>query len=84
MALYAAAGLDTSESGTHIYRISGATALFNAGGTETIIRTMGRWSSDLYRLYVRACFEQCCKWSARVGSTKFSATAGVYDEVDSY
>jgi hypothetical protein len=35
-------------------RIGGATALFAAGANETVIRTMGRWSSDLHRLYVRA------------------------------
>ena len=27
-----------------------------AGADPLVIRTMGRWSSDCYRLYVRACF----------------------------
>jgi len=82
--IYHVAGMSVEESGTHIYRISGATALFRAGASDTIIRTMGRWSSDLYRLYVRACFEQCSAWSAKAGSTTFTPSAVVYDEVDSY
>ena len=82
--IYQAAGLPLDQCGTHILRISGATALFAAGGSDTIVRTMGRWSSDLYRLYVRACFEQCTSWSAKAGSTAFSPTAVVYDEVDDY
>lgn len=82
--IYGHAGLDPSKSGTHVLRISGATALFAGGGSDTIVRTMGRWSSDVYRLYVRACFDQCCTWSAKAGSTSFLATAAVYDEVDEY
>lgn len=82
--LYVLAGMDPNSAGTHIFRISGATALFADGGSDTIIRTMGRWSSDLYRLYVRACFEQCQTWSARIGSASFSPTAVIIDEVDDY
>ena len=43
---------------------------------------MGRWSSDLHRLYVRACFEQCVDWTRRAGSTQVSDLAGTFDEVD--
>ena len=82
--IYQVAGIPLDECGTHIMRISGATALFAAGGSDTIVRTMGRWSSDLYRLYVRACYEQCTAWSSKMGSTTFSPTAVVYDEVDDY
>ena len=56
-ALMHAIGEDPSQFGTHSYRIGGATALFAAGADPTVIRTMGRWSSDCYRLYVRACHE---------------------------
>ena len=70
---------------THSLRIGGATALFAAGANETIIRTMGRWSSDIYRLYTRACFEQCCEWTRKAGSQSFSDMSGLaYDEVDDY
>ena len=70
--------------GTHSYRIGGATALFSAGANETVIRTMGRWSSDLHRLYVRACYEQCVEWSRRAGSAQVSELSGDFDEVDYY
>ena len=82
--IYAIAGLDPEQSGTHILRISGATALFQGGATDTVIRTSGRWSSDLYRLYVRCCYQQCVAWTAKAGSTTFTPTAAVYDEVDDY
>ena len=66
-------------------RIGGATALFAAGANETVIRTMGRWSSDMHRLYVRACFEQCCEWTRRAGTQSVSDLAGMpFDEVDDY
>ena len=70
---------------THSLRIGGATALFAQGANETVIRTMGRWSSDLHRLYVRACFEQCCAWTKKAGSTSSKAVAGTeFAEVDDY
>ena len=77
-------GEDPDEFGTHSFRITGATALFAAGATETVIRTLGRWSSDLYRLYVRACFEQSIEWTRKAGSTKVSDVAASFDEVDDY
>ena len=75
---------DPSQFGTHSLRIGGATALFAAGADETTIRTMGRWSSDCYRLYVRACFESTLKWSRLAGSAQVSDLAGEFDEVDFY
>ena len=77
-------GEDPSFFGTHSYRIGGATALFAAGANETVIRTMGRWSSDLHRLYVRACFDQCCEWTRLAGSATVSEVSGTFDEVDYY
>ena len=83
--LMAAVGeTDPTQFGTHSLRIGGATALFAAGADETVIRTMGRWSSDCYRLYVRACFESTLKWSRLAGSTQVSDLAGEFDEVDFY
>ena len=70
--------------GAHSYRIGGATALFAAGADATVIRTMERWSSDIYRLYVRACFGQTLDWSRRAGSQRVSDVAQEFDEVDSY
>lgn len=82
--LMTAVGEDPSQFSTHSYRIGGATALYAAGANETVIRTMGRWSSDMHRLYVRACFEQCVDWTKKAGSTKVSDLCGTFDEVDFY
>ena len=82
--LMLAIGENPSEFGTHSYRIGGATALFAAGADPTVIRTMGRWSSDIYQLYVRACFERCCEWTRRAGSTVVTDVTRSFDEVDYY
>jgi hypothetical protein len=82
--LAAAVGLPPMEFGTHSYRIAGATALFAQGADPTVIRTMGRWSSDIYRLYVRACFDRCCDWSAQAGSCAVTDSVVDFDEVDDY
>ena len=82
--MMAGEGEDPSEFGTHSLRIGGATALFAAGADETVIRTMGRWSSDCYRLYVRACYEATLKWTTLAGSTQVHDLAGQFDEVDFY
>jgi hypothetical protein len=52
----------------------------------TVIRTMGRWSSDIYNLYVRASFERCVEWTRRAGSATVTDVAQVYefDEVEHY
>ena len=34
---------------------------------------MGRWSSDIHRLYVRACRNQCLAWSRSAGSAVYEA-----------
>ena len=82
--LMRAIGEDPSQFGTHSFRIGGATALFAAGADETVIRTMGRWNSDIHQLYVRACFERCCEWTRRAGSTVVTDVARVFDEVADY
>jgi len=74
-----AIGEDPAEFGAHSLRIGGATALFAAGADPIHIRTMGRWSSDCYRLYVRACFEQTMAWTRRLGSQKVHDIQGTYE-----
>ena len=82
--IVAVCGEDPTHFGTHSLRIGGATSLFAAGADMTVVRTMGRWSSDVYQLYVRACFERCCDWTRRAGSTPFTDVEGCIDEVDYY
>ena len=73
-----ALGLDPELYGAHSLRIGGATALFAAGADPIHIRTMGRWSSDCYRLYVRSCFEQTLAWTAKIGSQDVHDVQGTY------
>ena len=80
----AAIGEDPLEFGTHSMRIGGATALFAQGADPTVIKTMGRWSSDCYKLYVRACHERCNEWTRRMGSAVVTDVVVEYDEVDYY
>lgn len=81
----AAAGENPDDYGTHSFRIGGATALFAKDANETVIRTMGRWSSDMHRLYTRACFEHVCEWTKRAGSADVTTLEGFeFTEVDDY
>ena len=86
--LMVAIGEEPAEFGAHSLRIGGATALFAAGADPIHIKTMGRWSSDCWRLYVRACFEQTVQWTRRLGSQQVHDVQGSYEmlaqEVDEY
>ena len=55
-----------------------------ANKTPSSCKTMGRWSSDCWRLYVRACFEQTVAWTRRAGSQEVHDLQGtlVGAEVD--
>ena len=56
------------EAKTHSLRIGGATALYDAGCPEMVIRIAGRWSSDCYMLYVRNAQNQMAEWIKRMSS----------------
>jgi hypothetical protein len=53
----------------HSLRIGGATALLKAGCPPAVIQALGRWSSEIYRLYTRACFEDGLKWAREMADT---------------
>ena len=58
----------------HSFRIAGATLLFAAGVTAEEIKTMGRWASDVYRIYCRLSKERLLDLSKRMSnasSTQF-------------
>ena len=53
-----ALGDGASGFGGRSLRIGGATDLHALGVPATTIQLMGRWSSDVYRVYTRVCFDQ--------------------------
>ena len=54
----------------HSFRIGGATALFAAGVTAEEIQAMGRWFSDVYRIYCRLSKERLLDLSSRLSNSK--------------
>ena len=54
----------------HCFRIGGATALFAAGVTAKEIQAMGRWFSDVYRIYCRLSKERLLNLSSRMSNSK--------------
>ena len=49
----------------------GATAALAAGIQPTLIRVLGRWSSDIYEIYCRLSLEAAAGMGALIGSTPF-------------
>ena len=76
----------------HSFRIGGATALFSQGVTAEEIKTMGRWASDVYRIYCRLSKERLLELSHRMSNSRstqflngvdgFFRTAGSASELD--
>ena len=77
-------GEEPSEYGSHSARIGGATALFKSGRGELDIRTMGRWDSEIYRIYVHADRERAFENARIIASQQVAPLEDAYDEVDFY
>jgi hypothetical protein len=56
----AAAGLDDSCYSGHCYRIGAASTAAQRGMQDSLIKTLGRWESSAYTLYVRMPRETLC------------------------
>ena len=54
----------------HSFRIGGATALFGANVTAEEIKAMGRWFSDVYRIYCRLSKERLLDLSSRMSNSR--------------
>ena len=51
--MMSAIGRPAADYGAHSLRIGGATAALAAGVDPSVIRLLGRWSSDCYEIYTR-------------------------------
>ena len=61
-----AAGLNPSQYSGHSFRIGAATTAAAAGIPDHLIKTLGRWESSAYMLYVRTPRESLAAVSARL------------------
>ena len=61
-------GENPAEFGSHSLRSGGTTALADAGCPEVVLKTLGRWSSECYRIYARAAFSSVLEWGKRMAS----------------
>jgi hypothetical protein len=64
-------GLPETLFGAHSLRIGGATAALSARVSPSLIRLLGRWSSDVYEIYTRMCLGLALDATRQIGSTPF-------------
>lgn len=57
-------GARPAEYGTHSLRSGGATALFDAGAEDNLIKQQGRWKSDCFQVYTRIDATSCSRIAA--------------------
>lgn len=63
---------DEERVGLHSLRIGGASTLMAMGTSPVMIQAMGRWSSDIYALYMRQCKKRMIRELRRMGRRSFT------------
>lgn len=63
----------------HSFRIAGATILMAAGFSQQTIKNMGRWASDVYLIYARACKHKLLDISEAMSNTRTDQWLGRED-----
>jgi len=66
-----AAGCDPTSLSSHSLRIGGATAALAAGVPVAAIQAMGRWDSEIYRVYCRRSRQIALHLGTVIASTAF-------------
>ena len=65
----AASGINPSHYAGHSFRIGAATTAANCGLQDSLIKTLGRWESSAYTLYIRTPKETLCSVSRSLAGT---------------
>lgn len=63
-----AAGFDASQYSGHSFRIGTATTAAAVGIEDSLIKTLGRWESSAYQLYVKVPRDRLAVVSKRLSS----------------
>ena len=64
-----AVGLPESNFAGHSFRIGTATAAANAGIEDSVIRTLGKWSSSAFLTHIHTPREQLARFSATLAAS---------------
>ena len=75
-----AAGRDPRVYGGHSLRIGGATAAHAAGVPPSLIRLMGRWSSDIYEIYCRLSIESALGVGQAIASAMVTTSSEAFHD----
>ena len=73
-------GLDPRLYGAHSLRIGGATAALAAGVPPSLIRLMGRWSSDIYEIYCRMSLQSAVSVGQAISAAMVSGMEETFED----
>ena len=66
----AKAGIDQSRYSGHSFRIGAATTAAARGIEDSLIKTLGRWESSAYQLYIRTPWDQVAAITRTLSSSQ--------------
>ena len=73
-----AVGVDQSQYAGHSFRIGAATAAAMAGLQEVTIRTLGRWNSNAFMLYIRMPSSRLADLTSTISGSSLGVCGGTH------